>query len=79
MFLLITTLKVVNAQADWMRVTAEGARYVVGGEASPTPTARSSPSPSPTPGQVIGDFNNDGTIDLLDFEIFRNLYVENLD
>jgi len=51
---------------------------------TPTPTPTSSPSPSPTlsptptPGQIRGDFNGDGEVDLLDFEIFRDIYVERL-
>lgn len=45
---------------------------------TPTPTATSTPTPSPSPGQKMGDFNGDGEVDLLDFEIFRNIYIEHL-
>jgi len=77
--------KVANSQASWMTVTAQGARYTVSGEVTPSPTPTSQSTTEPTltfttgTGQIVGDFNNDNTVDLLDFEIFRDLYVENLD
>lgn len=61
---------------------------LTGGEATPTPTPTGAPSPTPTPTlrptltptptQIVGDFNGDGKVDLLDFEIFRDLYTEGL-
>jgi len=63
--------KVANAQdpPGWMTITADGARYQVG---------EGTPFPTPIPGEIEGDFNGDGEVDLLDFEIFRDIYVENL-
>jgi len=49
---------------------------------TPTPTPTPSATPTPTPPSEgcwqDGDFNCDGEVDLLDFEIFRDIYVENL-
>lgn len=50
---------------------------------SPSPTSTPSPSPTVTPTAtpvcwLTGDFNCDGEVDLLDFEIFRDIYVDYL-
>ena len=48
---------------------------------TPTPTPPETPTPSPSPeGECWhdGDFNCDGEVDLLDFELFRDIYVEHL-
>ena len=70
--------KVANAQdpPGWMTITADGARYQVGEGVPPPPT----PTPTPPSEECWhdGDFNCDGEVDLLDFELFRDIYVEHL-
>lgn len=52
------------------------------GSTLPTPTPTPSATPTPTPPSEgcwqDGDLNCDGEVDLLDFEIFREIYIENL-
>jgi len=46
---------------------------------TPSPTPRPTAIPTATPTcWLTGDFNCDGEVDLLDFEIFRDIYVEYL-
>lgn len=42
---------------------------------TPVPTPTSQPSPSPTPAPIPGDFDGNGTADIIDFNIWRDEFL----